>query len=139
MKTFVLFMNLTVFLGFHINSATCTSTLIGGNWNNPLTWSCGHVPSCGDDIVIPFLSIVTVTANVNLSACPSPINISVSGELIFTSNKSISLPAGSCFEIQSLGIMNPSLNLFSTNLISIGGVPVWSGTLLTLPVVGPKD
>ncbi|MCE3296927.1 MAG: domain containing protein [Crocinitomicaceae bacterium] len=137
MKAF-LFLSLAILLSnFQARAALCTANLIGGNWNNAGTWSCGRVPACGDDIFIPFGSIVTVSANVNMSACGSPVNIFVGGELLFGSNRSISLPAGSCLGFFLLGTLVPSLNVFSTNTVLIGGVTEWSGTLLTLPVIGP--
>ena len=134
----ILSLSLAILLSdFQACAALCTANLIGGNWNNAATWNCGRVPACGDDIFIPFGSIVTVSSNVNMSACGSPVNIFVAGELLFGSNRSISLPAGSCLGFFLLGTLVPSLNLFSTNTVLIGGVAEWSGTLLTLPVIGP--
>jgi hypothetical protein len=124
-------------LNLEIFAALCTANLVGGNWNNAATWNCGRVPACGDEIVIPFGSVVTVTANVNMSACGAPVNIFVGGELVFASNRSISLPEGSCLGFFPLGTLVPSLNVMSTNTVIIDGVTEWTGTFLTLPVIGP--
>jgi hypothetical protein len=132
---------LTILFGILFNlqicAALCTANLIGGNWNNAVTWDCGRVPVCGDDVYIPFGSVVTITANINMSACESPVNTVVGGELVFTANCTISLPAGSCLGFLLLGTLVPSLDLGSTNYVIINGVTEWTGTLLTLPVIGP--
>lgn len=137
MKTLLLNAVLFFSLNTSVFGGVCNSLLIGGNWNNPATWACGHVPGCGDDVIIPFGSVVTITANIDLSACPAPINISVSGELVFTGNRTLSLPAGSCISINLLGILTPVRVIGNTNKIIIDGTTEWTGTFLTLPVIGP--
>lgn len=118
-------------------AATCTANLIGGNWNNPATWDCGVVPGCGDVIVIPLGSIVTVSADVDYSACPDPMMITVTGTLLFTKNKDLRLPVNSCLDVSLLGTVIPSVALGSTNNIFVGLVKEWIAGPLTLPVIGP--
>ncbi len=42
-------------------AAACNS-LLGGNWNSALTWSCGHVPTAADDVTVANNMTVTVNA-----------------------------------------------------------------------------
>lgn len=122
-------------------SATVTAKLIGGNWDNPSTWEGGVVPACGDEIIIPFASVVIVNVNVDLNmACGAASTISVFGALTFERNRSIVLEGGSCVSVPFLGVINPNVSLGNFNFISVNGVVVWSASgLVSLPTIGPTN
>src|SRR2546430_7585578 len=76
---------LLLFMSFCVNylyATTCTGTGSNSSWDNTGTWSCGHVPGCGDTIVIA--SGATVSLNhgqEDYSACSPPNIVYVYGTL----------------------------------------------------------
>jgi hypothetical protein len=70
-----------------------------GNWETAGTWSCGHVPSVGDDVTIGAGFIITVNAN-NLNNIG---NLSIYGTLKFTNGSKIDLSATSVVNVYSGG------------------------------------
>lgn len=104
---------------------TCVS-LGNGDWNDPLTWSCGAVPSPGDTIIINAGDTVTLNSTEILYG--APMVIMVNGYFLFdTPAAKLHLECGSVVivsptgEIASSGIGTPSHN------IKICGQEVWAG------------
>ena len=66
-----IFLSLTVGLTQTVHADTCTWLGISTNWNLTSNWSCGHVPTTSDDVVIadqandPLITISPTTINVN--------------------------------------------------------------------------
>ena len=130
-----------LFIASYTNAATCTSSLIGGNWNDPSIWSCGRVPQCGDEIIIPLGSIVRVNVNINLNTgCTDPTTLRIQGVLTFSANRTLTLPSGSgCVDVALGGTIVPNPSLGSSNSIVIPPAPVWTGSFLSLPLLGPSS
>lgn len=115
------------------NAATCTAST--GNWSTVSTWSCGHVPTCGDSLVIPANTDVTVDVQVDLSACASAVQINVFGTLTFATGDKMKLPCGSHVYVQPGGHVNPGNGGGNSNLINICGTDIWTASYG--PVSGP--
>ena len=118
------------------SAATCTAT-VTGNWESPGTWSCGHVPTCADEITIAANVTVTITVTQDYSACPAPMTLSIYGTLTFQTGKKLLLPAGSSVFIYPGGSIIAGGGGGSSNLISIGGTNVWTAGMGTL--TGPAS
>jgi len=103
------------------------NSIIDGDWNNPLTWSCGVVPSPGDTITISAGTIVTVSINTNLNG--APVLIIIDGILLFDSpGAKLRLECGSIIMITPTGEIRDSGNGTPSHSIRICGVDVWTGT-----------
>ncbi len=124
----------TLFFG-NLRAATCVATK-SDDWEDPTTWSCGRLPTCGDSVVIPALRIVTVTTQLDLSGCGSPIAINVFGTLTFNNGKKMFLPCGSLIYVQVGGIIIGGGGGGSSNLIDICSNTAW--TAGAGPVTGPS-
>jgi len=96
-----------------------------GNWSNASTWDNG-VPICGDTIYINSGHTVTVNTNVDFSSCGIPTFIIVEGVLEFKTGRRIFLSSGSTVLIKGIGLLEKGNGGGSSNLITIGGVVVWS-------------
>lgn len=72
----------------HLKSATC-SALASGNWTANAIWSCGHAPTCNDNIVIPPGYTVTITSVIDLTGggCSNTL-ITILGQLFMSGNTS---------------------------------------------------
>lgn len=97
------------FITLNVSATVCTA-LGNGNWSNPSNWSCGQVPSCGDNIYIPAGFTVNVDIQVDLDensspACSTATYIQISGTLQFITGFKISLACGSSVEIMLGGSM----------------------------------
>lgn len=107
-------------------SAVCTATS-SGNWENPAVWSCGHVPTCADNIIIPSGYTITITTVLDYNTDPSPqaMSINISGVLNFNTGKKITLPSGSIIYVNAPGSIQPGGGGGTSNLITIGNTDVW--------------
>lgn len=114
---------LLIFLANKVKAETCTA-LSSGNWTVAATWSCGHVPGCNDQIVIPNGYTVTVTSAINLTGggCTSTV-ININGVLLFSGNASkMDLVSTATINIASGGaIMTDITN--NSQKITIGNGP----------------
>ncbi|MFZ9027559.1 MAG: T9SS type A sorting domain-containing protein [Crocinitomicaceae bacterium] len=118
-----------------ITSYALTCLSIGnGDWDDPLTWSCGSVPAPGDTIIISVGD--TVTLNSTEILLGAPMLIVVNGYFLFdTPAAKLHLECGSevvvtpTGEIASSGVGQPSHN------IKICGQEVWQG--FDGPLIGP--
>jgi hypothetical protein len=131
MKKLLLLLSLFLFFSLSIFSATCTS----GNGTYPnwasAGWTCsappfGGPPGCNDQIIIN--GTIQMSTDVDYSACPSPMTITINGTLNFTTNGiRFRLPANSTV------ILNTGAQIIKTfpgggssTLISVGGSNVWT-------------
>ena len=111
-------------------SATCNS-IGSGNWNNPLIWSCGVVPSPGDVLTVSFGDTITISANTNMNGVPTTLYID--GILLFDSpGAKLRLECGSSVIISATGEIRDSGNGTPSHSLRICGVDEWSGTDGTL-------
>lgn len=135
MKNLLLFISL-ISINFISYSSTCSSTGTG-DWSNPAIWSCGHVPVCGDDVVITGGTTVTISSQIDYSACGSPFNMLINGTLIFTTGNKLKLPNGSIITLTAAGRIEPGNGGGNSNLIEINGEDVWNAAygIVNGPVV----
>ena len=91
------------------DAVICTS-ITSGNWNQPATWSCGHVPQGGDSVIVQAGHTVSVTQNHVYSGLP--LHIWIYGTWYFSGGGSkITLPCGSYVEIMPpMGQLLPNSN-----------------------------
>jgi|GEM_PF-4003081 len=130
---FILLLVSTLLSSGSIFAATCVS-LGSGSWNNPATWSCGAIPSPGDNITIQAGHTVTISVNTNMNGAASSINID--GVLLFDSpGAKLRLGCGSMVFISATGSVQSSGVGQSSHSIRICGNEVWSGK--DGPLTGP--
>lgn len=113
------------FLVCNTTSATSITADQSGNWNASTTWNLDAVPGCFDTIVIPAGITVTVTATVDLTACPD-VFILVQGTLFFQSGKKMDLPNGSVVFMAPGGSLQGGGGGGNSNWITIAGTPYWT-------------
>jgi hypothetical protein len=121
-RGFLLFVFIFTSLAY-CNASTCVA-LSSGNWETAGTWSCGHVPTCGDSAYIPVAITVTVTA-VNTYGCAGTVKLVIAGTLDFVTGKKLEFPCGSSLYLLAGGTINPGGGGGSSNLISICGTDYW--------------
>ncbi len=81
------------------------------NWNQASTWNfngVNSVPNCGDTVTIPNGITVTINAQQDYSSCSLPLQINVSGTLQMKNGFKLTLPANSCVNILSGGVLQKS-------------------------------
>lgn len=100
----------------YAHAASCSASK-SGDWEKATTWSCGHVPTTGDNVTIGTGITVTVKGN-NTDEIG---NLSISGTLDFTNGAKVSLGANSSVNIYTGGSItggNPGAKLvFPSNTI----------------------
>ncbi len=107
-------------------ATTCTAAG-NGDWDDPTTWSCGHVPGCGDSIVINVGKTVNINhGQVDMSACGPPTYIKVAGTLKFSNGYKLRLSCGSTVVVLSSGHILAGNGNGNNNLIEICGNIVWN-------------
>ena len=133
MKT-LLTLILSSFLFSSVVNATVCTSLSSGAWSNPLTWSCGAVPSAGDTIIIATGHTVNISVNTNMSGAATTIIIN--GTLLFDSpGAKLRLGCGSSVAINLGGQIASTGVGFPSHSIKICDVEVYSGT--KTPLTGP--
>ena len=133
MKMLISFLVSTfLFSGFTF-AATCVS-LGNGDWNTPSTWSCGAVPSGGDNITIQAGDTVTISSVTNITGAAVTINID--GVFMFDNpSAKLRLPCGSIIIISATGSIQSTGIGQSSHSIRICRDDVWSGS--DGPLYGP--
>jgi hypothetical protein len=102
-------------------AATCTAQVNGGLWNTAATWSCGHVPTDNDFVIIP----AGFTVNVDVvTPVLDNVTIWVYGTLFFQSGQKIRLACNSAIVIFSGGSIAAASN---GSKIEYCGSFVWTG------------
>ncbi|MEI6853279.1 MAG: T9SS type A sorting domain-containing protein [Bacteroidota bacterium] len=119
----------------YLSASTCQA-IKNGNWSDNSVWSCGHVPTCSDLIIIPLATNVIVNNQVDLTSCPTPVEIQVYGTLTFQTGNKLRLPCGSVVYIAASGTMDPGNGGGNSNLLDICNVVLWTAANGT--VKGPK-
>lgn len=126
MKVFAIVLSFILFTFSNLQAATCTS-LGNGQWDDPLNWSCGLVPSAGDSMIILPGHTVTVSSNFDITGTPS--HIVLSGILLFdTPGAKLRLGCGSTITINAGGSIQDSGNGTPSHSIRICGADVWTGS-----------
>lgn len=131
MKKKLLLIASFLFFSLNIFSGTCTS----GNGTYPnwasAGWTCtsapfGGPPGCNTNIVVN--GTIQMGADVDYSACPSPMILTINGTIDFNTNGvQFKLPSGSTVQVNSGGsIIKTFPGGGSSTLISIGGSNVWT-------------
>lgn len=100
-------------------AVTCTSAATVNNWNTVGTWSCGHVPANGDDVVIAATSTTTLNANSN-----SLLSLTVNGVLIIASNLNVNSNAAAPLTINSGGTVTIGNNGTARAMVVTGDITV---------------
>lgn len=133
MKTTLLICITTLISSFN-SLATVCSSVMDGAWENPLTWSCGHVPIAGDTIIISASDTVTISTNTDMTGAASVII--VEGYFLFdTPSAKLHMGCGSKIVIRPGGTIASSGVGTPSHQIKICGSEIWSGT--SGPLVGP--
>lgn len=120
-----------------VSFASSITATQSGNWNQTDTWGGLAVPDgtpCYDSIIIPAGIQVTVTATVNLTACPAT-QIFVDGDLIFQNGRKINLSDGSVVWVSGTGYIDVGSGGGSSTYITIDGDQYWNAA--DGPFVGP--
>lgn len=118
---------ISVLISTSYSFALNCSSVGNGNWNNPLTWSCGVVPSPGDTITISVGHTVTVSLNTDLNG--APVVIFIDGILLFDSpGAKLRLECGSVIILSASGEIRDSGNGTPSHSIRICGADVWTGS-----------
>lgn len=107
-------------------SATCTATA-SGNWTVAANWSCGHVPTCNDIIVIPNTKTITITTAIDLTGggCANT-TININGILLFSGNASrLDLVASATINIAAGGMIRTDVNNNSQKITIGNGSAEW--------------
>lgn len=133
MKKFIPILFLLL-LGFRSQASVTCVAIAAGNWESGSTWSCGHMPTCGDSVYIPFGITVTVTT-VCSYGCTGGIGVVVGGVLFFQTGKKLELPCSSYVDVKLGGLIDPGTGGGNSNLISICGTTVWNAGMG--PETGP--
>lgn len=115
-----------------LNAATCVA-LGTGDWEDPLNWSCGLVPSCNDSVVIPAFKTVTISNQLDYSGCGGPMAINIYGELHFVAGKKLILDCGSVLYVQAGGSVTGGGGGGNSNLIDICGNTAWNAGMGDVP------
>jgi len=122
-----------LFLGFFnlfLRAQSICTASVNGDWANASTWSCGHVPVCGETVVIPTGISVTITNQQDYSSCtPTPAmspQIYIDGVLKFTNGNKLKLPCGSNVYIGGTGSLVPGTGGGNSNYLEICTDIVWN-------------
>lgn len=134
MRFFIFCFCLLFLLNFDSKSATCTLTA-STNWTVAASWSCGHVPTGADNIVIPSGYTVTITTSVDLFG-GSLTQMNIAGGLFFSGNTStLKLPTTATVTLSSTGVIYTDVNNNSQKF-KIGNNTIWTSNEGT--VTGPS-
>lgn len=116
-------------IGFNerLRAATCLSTG-NGNWANATTWSCGHVPTCGDSVVIQAAHSVTINSQQDLRGCGSPLVLVINGSLRFVTGNKLRLACNSRVYIFEGGTLVPGGGGGNSNELEICNATVWQAS-----------
>ncbi|MBC7411638.1 MAG: T9SS type A sorting domain-containing protein [Bacteroidia bacterium] len=115
------------------NGATCSPNKTPANWSTAADWTCGHVPTNGDVVLIPVGFQVRINGNIMQGT--DVIIFQIYGTLNFpTTNDKILINEASVINIYGGGSVTATS---ASNQIRIGaGPPEWSGPgTLNGPVV----
>ncbi|HEY0031147.1 MAG TPA: T9SS type A sorting domain-containing protein [Bacteroidia bacterium] len=132
------------------NSYSNSCTTNGGAFASwaALTWTCtsapaGGPPTCGDVMNVAAGTTVSISADVDYSACASPIALNIFGTMNFPDGGvRFKLPAGSTVFVASGGTIGATFTGGgSSTLISVGGQNVWTAGMGTIngPMVLPVE
>jgi hypothetical protein len=119
---------------FSSRAALCVSTG-SGNWSTTGTWSCGHVPTCGDSIVIKTGDMVTISTQIDLGSCGS-FYLTIQGTLQFVTGSKLKLPCGSVVFVFPGGSVQGGGGGGNSNYIEICNTIVWRAS--DPPLTGPS-
>ena len=115
------------------NSKAANCTLSAStNWTVASSWSCGHVPTGADNIIIPNGFTVTITTNVDLTS-GSLTDLTIAGCLFFSGNTSkLSLPTSAVVNLTSTGLVKTDVSNNSQKF-NIGNNNIWSSNTGNVP------
>ena len=131
-----LFVFFSVILFSQLKSVTCTFTALNGDWDIATNWSCGAVPGCGDEIIIPAGATASILTQQDYEGCaPAVTNMTISGTLYFQSGNKLKLPCGSSITLMPGGAVISGGGGGNSNNIQICGVVMWNTA--AGPITGP--
>lgn len=101
-------------------------TLGSSDWEDDANWSCGHIPNCGDSVIIHPGNVVQITSQLNYESCGSPTFLYVDGTLEFTNGNKLQLPCASELVITPSGLVyKPGNGGGNSTLLEICNSTVW--------------
>jgi hypothetical protein len=122
------------FFSQKINAVLCLSTG-NGLWTNPASWSCGHVPTCGDSMVILSTHTITMDTQQDYTGCAAgqgPIVV-IYGTMKCDNGNKLKLPCDSRIYIMPGGEVEAGNGAGSSNYIEICGEDLWNAGMGDLP------
>jgi hypothetical protein len=121
-------------------SVLCLSTG-NGLWTNPATWSCGHVPTCGDSMVIQSIHTVTLDTQQDYTGCAQGPIVVVYGTMQCENGNKLKLPCTSRIYIMPGGSVKAGSGSGNSNYIEICNDVVWNAGMgdLTGPACMPSS
>jgi hypothetical protein len=108
-----------------LKSSTCVS-LGNGNWTNPAMWSCGHVPTCGDSMVILSTHTIVLDNQQDYTGCAQGPIVVVYGTMQCQNGNKLKLPCNSRIYIMPGGQVQAGNGSGSSNYIEICDVTLWN-------------
>lgn len=127
LKTLVVFFVLSLTQTNDLWSATCKSNG-SGDWGTNSTWSCGHVPTCGDSVVIQAGHTLTISSQQDLRGCGSNLVLAIYGTLKFLTGNKLRLACNSRVYVFTGGSLVPGGGGGSSNELEICGVTLWQAS-----------
>jgi hypothetical protein len=123
-----------IFLSNKSSAVLCLSTG-NGLWTNPATWSCGHVPTCGDSMVIQSIHTVTLDTQQDYTGCAQGPIVVVYGTMQCENGNKLKLPCTSRIYIMPGGSVKAGSGSGNSNYIEICNDVVWNAGMGNL--IGP--
>jgi len=123
-----------VFLFFagNVIGATISSTRIGGNWSNSITWVGGVVPGTGDEVTIADGAIVTIDTDVQALGSLTIGRLS-SGILQFEAETARTITVTGILVIKRGSVFRSapaeSISMITTHSLVVGGSIINNGTI----------
>jgi hypothetical protein len=120
-----------LFLSFNLKAALCTNAA-SGDWTTAANWSCGHVPACGDSIVIKAGTTITISTQQDYTGCGTGPVIVIYGTLHFVTGDKLRLPCNSRIYLMPGGSVTAGGGGGNSNTIEICSDILWNAADGTL-------
>lgn len=122
-KTTLFGVSLKLF-SYSLSAATCVSSG-SGSWASGSNWLCGHVPTCGDSVVIQSGHTMTISSQQDLRGCGSAFTLTIYGTLRFVTGNKLRLACNSRVYVFTGGSIVPGGGGGNSNELEICGATVW--------------
>lgn len=95
-------------------------TCANGAWTTTTCWSPVGTPTCGDVVIIPCGKTCSITTQIDLTGCSSPLDIRIQGVLWFKQGVKLRLPCGT--KVTGLGAGTCTICGTSTTCATAGSI-----------------